>query len=106
MYASVFTLTNEITDDEVFDFEDMNLPENILRGIYAYGFEKPSSLQRVAIPPYIRGRDLVIAPCRTGVGNTASYIIGILARLDYGKRKCQALVLVPTRELAQATAHV
>lgn len=159
---------NEITDN----FDDMNLKESLLRGIYAYGFEKPSAIQQRAIIPCIKGtgieldtgaapcdwvkwcltifRDLpnkwgyfllpywslnvirfnadfcscasvlcedalwrdikcvssplgydVIAQAQSGTGKTATFAISILQQLDIEQKETQALVLAPTRELAQ-----
>ncbi|CAO1304390.1 unnamed protein product [Diamesa serratosioi] len=86
--------------DEVVDnFDAMNLKEKLLRGIYAYGFEKPSAIQQRAIIPCIKGRD-VIAQAQSGTGKTATFSIAILQTIDTEVRGCQALVLAPTRELA------
>ena len=61
---------------EVCDsFDDMNLNENLLRGIYAYGFEKPSAIQQRAIKPLILMRD-TIAQAQSGTGKTATFTIG------------------------------
>uniref|UniRef100_A0A8C6UMW6 RNA helicase n=1 Tax=Neogobius melanostomus TaxID=47308 RepID=A0A8C6UMW6_9GOBI len=85
---------------EVVDsFDDMNLHELLLRGIYAYGFEKPSAIQQRAILPCIRGYD-VIAQAQSGTGKTATFAISILQQLDLDVKATQALVLAPTRELA------
>ncbi|XP_025079146.1 eukaryotic initiation factor 4A-I-like isoform X2 [Pomacea canaliculata] len=92
--------------DSICDsFDDMNLRETLLRGIYAYGFEKPSAIQQRAIIPCIGGRD-VIAQAQSGTGKTATFSIAILERLDLRVNKCQALVLAPTRELAQQIQKV
>jgi len=80
-------------------FEAMNLKENLLRGIYAYNFEKPSSIQQRAIVPIIKGRD-VIAQAQSGTGKTATFAISMLQRIDTKTRETQAIVLSPTRELA------
>ena len=80
-------------------FDQMNLKETILRGIYAFGFEKPSLIQQKAIVPLIAGEDL-IAQSQSGTGKTATFSIAILERIDPALRQCQALVLAPTRELA------
>uniref|UniRef100_A0A8C4DBH6 RNA helicase n=1 Tax=Dicentrarchus labrax TaxID=13489 RepID=A0A8C4DBH6_DICLA len=87
---------SEITDN----FDDMNLKETLLRGIYAYGFEKPSAIQQRAIIPCIKGYD-VIAQAQSGTGKTATFAISILQQLDIEQKETQALVLAPTRELAQ-----
>ena len=83
----------------------MGLKELLLRGIYAYGFEKPSSIQQRGIVPCIRGRD-VIAQAQSGTGKTATYAIAILQRIDPEVKATQALVLAPTRELAQQIQKV
>jgi translation initiation factor 4A len=92
--------------DEVTDnFDDMNLKEELLRGVFAYGFEKPSAIQQRAILPVIKGHD-VIAQAQSGTGKTATFSISILQSIDISIRKCQALVLSPTRELAQQIQKV
>lgn len=91
---------------EVVDsFDDMNLHELLLRGIYAYGFEKPSAIQQRAILPCIKGYD-VIAQAQSGTGKTATFAISILQQLDLDLKATQALVLAPTRELAQQIQKV
>jgi len=92
--------------DEVCEnFDDMNLKEELLRGIYAYGFEKPSAIQQRAIVPCIKGMD-VIAQAQSGTGKTATFSIAILQKIDTNLRECQALLLAPTRELAQQIQKV
>lgn len=92
--------------DEVVDsFDEMDLVEDLLRGIYAYGFEKPSAIQQRAIKPCIKGHD-VIAQAQSGTGKTATFAISILQKIDINKQKPQALVLAPTRELAQQIQKV
>merc|ERR1711868_184917 len=76
------------------NFDDMNLKEELLRGIYAYGFEKPSAIQQRAIVPCIKGLD-VIAQAQSGTGKTATFSIAILEKIDTGLRECQALILAP-----------
>ena len=85
---------------EVFQtFDQMGLRDSLLRGIYAYGFEKPSAIQQRAIRPIISGRD-VTAQAQSGTGKTATYSIAVLQRVDTQLREVQVLVLSPTRELA------
>merc|ERR1712055_477183 len=86
-------------------FDDMDLKDSLLRGIYAYGFEKPSAIQQRAIIPCIKGSD-VIAQAQSGTGKTATFSIAILQQLDLSIKDCQALVLAPTRELAQQIQKV
>merc|ERR1712223_23065 len=83
----------------------MNLREELLRGIYAYGFEKPSAIQQRAIVPCIKGMD-VIAQAQSGTGKTATFSIAILEKIDTSLRETQALILAPTRELAQQIQKV
>jgi translation initiation factor 4A len=92
-------------DQVVESFDDMGLKENLLRGIYAYGFEKPSAIQQRAIVPCCKNLDL-IAQAQSGTGKTATFAIGILQQLDVSLKECQALVLAPTRELAQQIQKV
>jgi len=92
--------------DEVVDnFDRMNLREDLLRGIYAYGFEKPSAIQQRAILPLTKARD-IIAQAQSGTGKTATFTIGILQQLDFALLETQALILAPTRELAQQIQKV
>jgi translation initiation factor 4A len=83
----------------------MGLREELLRGIYSYGFEKPSAIQQRAIVPVIKGKD-VIAQAQSGTGKTGTFAISILQRLNIEENECQALILAPTRELAQQIAKV
>jgi len=84
----------------VESFDLMKLKEDLLRGIYAYGFEKPSAIQQRGILPVIQKRD-TIAQAQSGTGKTATFSIAALQRLDHNESQCQVLVLAPTRELAQ-----
>merc|ERR1712142_179070 len=92
--------------DEVCEnFDDMELKEELLRGIYAYGFEKPSAIQQRAIVPCIKGFD-VNAQAQSGTGKTATFSISILQQVKTSIKDCQALILAPTRELAQQIQKV
>ncbi|KAI8601000.1 eukaryotic initiation factor 4A-I, partial [Dissophora ornata] len=92
--------------DEIVDnFDNMNLNPELLRGIYAYGFERPSTIQQRAILPVLKGRD-VIAQAQSGTGKTATFSISVLQKLDISNPQCQALLLAPTRELAQQIQKV
>ncbi|VDN58814.1 unnamed protein product [Dracunculus medinensis] len=86
-------------------FDDMNLKEQLLRGIYAFGFEKPSAIQQRAIVPCISRRD-VIAQAQSGTGKTATFSISVLQNIDENLPEVQALVMAPTRELAQQIQKV
>lgn len=90
---------NTTGEDVVDSFDDLGLKDELLRGIYNYGFEKPSTIQQRAILPIIKGKE-VIAQAQSGTGKTATFAISLLQRIDTTKQECQALVLAPTRELA------
>ncbi|KAK2531877.1 Eif4a3 [Columba guinea] len=110
-------------------FDTMGLREDLLRGIYAYGFEKPSAIQQRAIKQIIKGRDVIAQMAKnrgwnilkllllfvqtsivftkhlflrsqSGTGKTATFSISVLQCLDIQVRETQALILAPTRELA------
>lgn len=101
--APVLNVDVEEPSFEVKDymtFDEMELPSDLQRGIYAYGFEKPSEIQRKGIVPIAKGHDL-IAQAQSGTGKTGTFTIGSLARLDVSLKHVQVLCLVPTRELAQ-----
>jgi translation initiation factor 4A len=87
------------------DFDSMELPDNLLRGIYGYGFERPSLIQQKAIVPIKNGCD-VLAQAQSGTGKTGAFSIGSMCRIDTTLRRPQVLVLVPTRELAQQIESV
>jgi len=89
----------------VTNFDDMNLPENLLRGIYGHGFESPSVIQQRAIVPLGKGFDL-IAQSQSGTGKTAAFGVGLLQRIDTSSKDVQAMVLEPSRELAGQNADV
>jgi len=84
------------------NWEDMGLPDEILRGIYSYGFEKPSPIQQRAIHPIQCGREL-IAQAQSGTGKTATFVIGSLSRLNCALKGTQIIALAPTHELATQT---
>jgi len=86
-------------DEVVETFDDLPLDEHLLRGIYSYGFEKPSAIQQRGIKPLLDGRD-TIGQAQSGTGKTATFVIGSLQKIDYSNRGTQALILAPTRELA------
>jgi hypothetical protein len=85
--------------DVVATFESMGLKQNLLRGIFEFGFEKPTAIQQRAIVPMISGRD-VIAQAHSGTGKTAMFSISALQVVNVQSRDAQVLCLNPTRELA------
>ena len=86
-------------------FDDLNLKDNLLRGIYSYGFESPSPIQVKSIPIINNKKDL-IAQAQSGTGKTASFVIGALNNLDESLKKTQVLILNPTHELANQNFNV
>jgi len=86
-------------------FDAMGLRPELLQGIYAYGFEKPSAIQQRAIAPILEGRD-VIAQSQSGTGKTTIFCVGVLHRINTKSSEPQALVLSPTRELAEQSRNV
>ena len=86
-------------------FDNMNLHENLLRGIYGYGFESPSSIQQKSIVPLINGKDL-IAQAQSGSGKTGAFCIGALQKIDVNMNNVQILILAHTKELARQTYNV
>ena len=92
-------------DEVIESFDEMELREDLLRGIYAYGFEKPSAIQQRAVKPILLNHDC-IAQAQSGTGKTATFAVSILQKIDVGLRETQALVLAPTRELAQQIVKV
>ena len=91
--------------NEYKSFDDMGLPENLLRGIYSYGFEKPSKIQEKAIVP-IRERKDILAQAQSGTGKTGAFTIGSMSVIDPTLNKPQVFVLVPTQELAKQIYNV
>lgn len=83
----------------------MDLRRELLMGIFEAGFEKPSPIQEEAIPTALTKRD-ILARAKNGTGKTAAFVIPSLQQVDVNKPKIQALVLVPTRELALQTSQV
>lgn len=102
--ASPVTYTSTWTES-VESFDQLGLREELLRGIYGYGFEKPSIIQQKGIIPLIKGKD-TIAQAQSGTGKTATFAIGVLQKVDNKMPHCQALILAPTRELAQQIQRV
>ena len=97
---------------EISSWEDekLGLKDNLLRGIYAYGFEQPSSIQKKAIYPFIYGRGNkkvdIIAQAQSGTGKTGTFVVGALQMLDENNKSPQILILAPTHELARQIKHV
>lgn len=86
-------------------FDDFKLSDNVLRGIYSYGFEKPSVVQQQSIGPMISGKNLIVQ-AQSGTGKTGAFSIGVLEQLDPSIKSVQALLLAPTRELSTQISKV
>ena len=95
----------EVASYEVDKFEQMNLKRNVLRGIFAYGYEYPSAIQKKAIPAFIGGEDL-IAQAQSGTGKTAAFSVSILQCLDEEDESLQSIIVSPTRELTEQIYNV
>lgn len=97
--------TTDVTATKGHEFEDYCLKRELLMGIFEKGWEAPSPIQEASIPIALTGRD-ILARAKNGTGKTGAYIIPILERIDVTKDKIQALIIVPTRELALQTSQI
>lgn len=97
--------TEDVLNTKGNTFEDFCLKRELLMGIFEAGFEKPSPIQEEAIPVAITGRD-ILARAKNGTGKTAAFVIPTLERIKPKLNKIQALIMVPTRELALQTSQV
>lgn len=98
-------INQDVTATKGNEFEDYFLKRELLMGIFEAGFERPSPIQEEAIPIALTGRD-ILARAKNGTGKTAAFVIPTLEKINNKKAKIQALLLVPTRELALQTAQV
>ena len=97
------SVKNEV---KIFDsFDNMGLPDKLLRGVYSYGFEKPSNIQQMAIVP-IKDKNDILAQAQSGTGKTGAFTIGSMANVDISLQRPQILILVPTQELAKQIYEV
>jgi ATP-dependent RNA helicase DeaD len=80
-------------------FSDLGLAPEVLKALADVGYETPSQIQALTIPPLLEGRH-VVGLAQTGTGKTAAFALPILSQLDFSQKTPQALVLAPTRELA------
>lgn len=92
-------------DESVAKFEELNLHKDLLRGIFGFGFAKPSVIQSKGILPIIKGKD-TIAQAQSGSGKTGTFVIGCLQLINVAENHVQCLILSPTRELATQTNDV
>jgi len=89
----------------VTSFDDMDMPLELLRGVYGYGFAVPTAIQQKAVIPLAKGLD-IIAQSQSGTGKTGAFAMGLLQRVDPTRPQVQVLVMEPTRELAVQNANV
>ncbi|MBE1489803.1 DEAD/DEAH box helicase [Plantactinospora soyae] len=97
----VDTTSPDGTDDDTGTFADLGLRAELLDALSTLGYEEPTAIQREAIPPLLAGRDL-LGQAATGTGKTAAFALPLLQRMPADRRSGEpnALILVPTRELA------
>lgn len=96
----------ELSNYEIQNWDELEeMDVSILRGIYAYGYEKPSPIQRKAIKPIMMGKD-IIAQAQSGTGKTATFSIGALSILKVEEPTSQVIIISPTRELTIQTGFV
>lgn len=97
--------TSDVTDTRGNEFEEFCLKRELLMGIFEKGWEKPSPIQEASIPIALSGKD-VLARAKNGTGKTGAYCIPVLEQVDPKKDVIQALIVVPTRELALQTSQI
>jgi translation initiation factor 4A len=97
--------TNYDSSQDINTWDELDISPDLLRGIYACGFEKPSPIQRKAIKPLMEGKD-IIAQAQSGTGKTATFTIGALTHINIEENVTQVLILSPTKELSNQTASV
>ncbi|KAK9508002.1 hypothetical protein O3M35_007755 [Rhynocoris fuscipes] len=97
--------TSDVTDTKGNEFEEFCLKREILMGIFEKGWERPSPIQEAAIPITLTGRN-ILARAKNGTGKTGAYSIPVLEQVDPKLDKIQALIIVPTRELALQTSQI
>jgi ATP-dependent RNA helicase DDX6/DHH1 len=97
--------TVDVTATRGTKFDDFCLKRTILKGIYEMGWERPSPIQEESIPIALTGRD-ILARAKNGTGKTGAFSIPVLEQIDTDKSTLQAIIMVPTRELALQTSQI
>ena len=87
------------------NFDGLNLSENLLKGVYLHGFTQPSPIQIKGINSINTGKDCILQS-QSGTGKTATYLLGIMNKLDENDKNCQSIIITPTRELADQVYNV
>ncbi|KAK8795536.1 hypothetical protein WA158_000193 [Blastocystis sp. Blastoise] len=95
--------TDDITQTKGQEFDEYGLKKELLMGLYERGYEKPTPIQENAIPAVLTDRN-VLARAKNGTGKTGAYVIPCLEKINVEDKSIQALILVPTRELALQTS--
>lgn len=112
---SLFNCTNDVevirSDPNsplysVKSFEELNLDEALLKGVYEMGYSKPSKIQESALPILINEKKNMIAQSQSGTGKTAAFVLASLSRVDVSQKYPQVIILSPTYELAVQTYKV
>ena len=93
------------TQSTNYGFNDLELKEDLLKGVYLYGFTKPSKIQINGIQNISSGKDCMLQS-QSGTGKTATYLLGVLNRIDSKETKCQGIIITPTHELADQVYNV
>lgn len=111
MYLNNIMSENNLDNDDednvntINSWDDLEIKQQLLRGIYAYGFENPSPIQRKSIMPILKGKD-VIAQAQSGTGKTACFTISSLELVDTSINSPQVVIMSPTRELSSQIKNV
>ncbi|KAF9514933.1 hypothetical protein BS47DRAFT_1484792 [Hydnum rufescens UP504] len=116
LLKSTFEVTVTLADQQadpnsplysVQTFEQLGLHEDLLKGIYAMKFQKPSKIQERALPLLLQNPPRnMIGQSQSGTGKTAAFVLAMLSRVDYTKEAVQALCIAPSRELARQIMQV
>jgi len=85
--------------NNILNWDQLELKDNLLRGIYGQGFENPSPIQKKSIGPILTSKD-IIAQAQSGTGKTGAFTISTIQRIDETVNEIQGVILAPTRELA------
>jgi superfamily II DNA/RNA helicase len=90
---------------ETGDFDSLNLKADLLKGVYLHGFTQPSKIQIKGIGSINTGKDCILQS-QSGTGKTATYLLGVINRLETTEKGCQGIIITPTRELAEQVYDV
>lgn len=97
--------TENVTKVDKVNFESLGLREDIIKGVYSYGFVDPSTIQSKGIGVITSKKDCILQS-QSGTGKTATYLLGTLQNLDKNKQYIQSVIITPTRELAEQVYEV